>query len=66
MTQLGERSNGCKKSWGLRTLGLDRGDAAKLLLTASGEPRGGNTRWGAECGGTEVTATPPRTTATSL
>lgn len=61
MTELGERSDGCKESWGLRSLhaGLFRGDAAKLLITASGEPERGNTRWVAECGGTEVMATPP-------
>lgn len=67
MTELGERRDGCKESWGLRSLhpGLDRGDAAELPITASGEPKGGNTWWGAECGGTEATATPSQTTATS-
>lgn len=39
MAELGERSDGCEESWGLRSLraGLDRGGAAKLPITASGE-----------------------------
>lgn len=65
--ELGERSDSCKESWGLRFLqvGLERRDAGKLLVTTSGEPKGRNTRQGAECEGTEVTATPPQTTAAS-
>jgi len=49
MIELGERSDGCKESWGLRS--LHAGDTTELLVTASGEPEGGHTQWGAECGG---------------